>query len=281
MEGGVPASPESTPARPRGLRRTGSSSGARESSTARSTITPTATATARSENAARNATPRATPGTRAGSTQARPPQSMPSWERARVKNGSSTASTSGSSGISDGATMVTTGAETRLSPSPTRPCIVEPSTTTTASSATTPGLRPRITRDPGSAGEEGEPHLPVRVVHVEVDQADALPGAEREPAVEHRHRGVRRNQCRHHVGATVARAAVPVPPAVISREQVAERPQQVLVGAGPGLDHGDAGSGMRHEQLEQTVALPGDESCAVVGEVQDGVAAARAVLACL
>ena len=35
------------------------------------------------------------------------------------------------------------------------------------------------------AAEEGQPDLAVRVVDVEVDQADALPGAEREPAAEH------------------------------------------------------------------------------------------------
>ncbi len=62
-----------------------------------------------------------------------------------MKNGSSTASTSGSSGISDGVTIVTIGAETRLSPSPTRPCMVEPSSTTKARSATMPALYPRTT----------------------------------------------------------------------------------------------------------------------------------------
>ena len=38
-----------------------------------------------------------------------------------------------------------------------------------------------------SAGQEGQPDLALGVVDVEVDQADALPGAEREPAAEHRH----------------------------------------------------------------------------------------------
>ena len=49
-----------------------------------------------------------------------------------------------------------------------------------------------------ASGQE-QPDLAVGVVDVEVDQADALPGAEREPAVEHRDRGVRRHERRHHV----------------------------------------------------------------------------------
>ncbi len=104
----------------------------------------------RGRRTARGTAPRAPrPGTRAGSTHASPRQSISACDRARVKNGSTTARTSGSSGIRDGATIVMIGAETRLSPSPTRACIVAPSSDHEDERARrTPPLKPRITREP-------------------------------------------------------------------------------------------------------------------------------------
>src|SRR6478735_170027 len=129
-----------------------------------------------------------------------------------------------------------------------------------------------------SARQEGEAHQPVRVVDVQVDQADALPGAEREPATQHRDRGVRRHQRRHHVRAPVTRRTVPVAPPVVGREQVAESTEQVVVGPGARLEDRDPGGGVRDEQLEQSVVLTGDERRAVVGEVEHHLDVAGAVL---
>src|SRR6478735_6534924 len=129
-----------------------------------------------------------------------------------------------------------------------------------------------------SARQEGEAHQPVRVVDVQVDQADALPGAERESTTQHRDRGVGRHQRRHHVRAPVTPGTVPVPPPVVGREQVTESRQQVVIRPGARLEDCDPCGGLRGEQLEQSVVLTGDERCAVVGEVEDHLDVAGAVL---
>ena len=58
-------------------------------------------------------------------------------------------------------------------------------------------------------------------------------------------------------------------PAVVGREQVAQRGEQVVVAARPGLDDGYPGRRVRHEQLQQPVAAPGHELGTVAGEVAD------------
>ena len=95
-----------------------------------------------------------------------------------------------------------------------------------------------------------------RVVAVEVDQADRLPGAERHLAVQHRDGGVRRAQRRQHMVAAVPRRAVPVPPPVVPGQQLAQRGQQVLVAAGARLEHRQPGGGVRHPHVQQPVAGP-------------------------
>src|SRR5687768_3440235 len=50
-----------------------------------------------------------------------------------------------------------------------------------------------------SAGQEGEPDVPLMVVGVGVDQADPLPDTEHEPALEHRDAGVWRHERRKDV----------------------------------------------------------------------------------
>ena len=101
---------------------------------------------------------------------------------------------------------------------------------------------------------------------------------EREPAAQHRDRGVRRHEGRHHVGAAVARRAVPVPPAVVGGQQVVERREQVVVAAGAGLEDRDARGGVRHEHVQQPVLLAGDERGALPGQVVHDVAGAGADL---
>jgi hypothetical protein len=92
--------------------------------------------------------------------------------------------------------------------------------------------------------------------------------------------GVRRHDRRHHVRAAVAARPVRVPPAVVGRQQVAERAEQVVVAAGAGLDDRDAGRGVRDEQLQQPVPAVGHELLAVAGQVEDDLTVTGAVLAC-
>ena len=72
------------------------------------------------------------------------------------------------------------------------------------------------------------------------------------------------------------RRAVPVPPAVVGRQQVLERREQVVVAAGAGLEDREAGGGVRHEDVQQAVLLVGDERRALPGQVVHDVAAAGA-----
>src|SRR4051812_19300413 len=62
-----------------------------------------------------------------------------------------------------------------------------------------------------SADHEAEPHLAARVVAVEIDQHDALPGAEQRFAVLHGHHQSGRDQRRQHVIGAVPRRPVSVP----------------------------------------------------------------------
>ena len=59
---------------------------------------------------------------------------------------------------------------------------------------------------------------------------------------------------------------------VVAREQAIERVDEVVVGACPGLDDGDARGGVRREHVAETVAAPGTECTELVGEIDDPVA---------
>ena len=58
-----------------------------------------------------------------------------------------------------------------------------------------------------------------------------------------------------------------MPPPVVRGQQVAERGEQVVVRAGAGLQDRDAGGGVRHEEVQQSVALAVDETGALAGQV--------------
>src|SRR3954462_225881 len=70
------------------------------------------------------------------------------------------------------------------------------------------------------AAEHAQPHRAYVVVHVEVDETDALPGPERQPAVDDGDGCVRRNHGRHDVRTAVTAGAVRVPPPVVRGQQV-------------------------------------------------------------
>src|SRR5204862_187636 len=76
------------------------------------------------------------------------------------------------------------------------------------------------------------------VVGVEVDQADALPGAEQQPAALDGHGEGRSGEDRQEVVGAVAAAAVAVQPAVVPGKEPLEHRLEVLLGAGAGLHHG-------------------------------------------
>jgi hypothetical protein len=94
------------------------------------------------------------------------------------------------------------------------------------------------------SAKEAQPHLTVGIVPIRVDEADGLPGAEFQPAADHRQSGVRRDEGRQDMVPAVAGAAVPVLPAVVGGQQRVQRGEQVVVAARAGLDDGNAGRGV-------------------------------------
>jgi hypothetical protein len=74
---------------------------------------------------------------------------------------------------------------------------------------------------------------------------------------------------------------MPVPPAVVGRQQVAQRGQQIVVAAGARLDDRDPRGRVRHEHLEQPVALAADELRTVASQVEDRLGPAGSVVALL
>ncbi|MCW2613054.1 MAG: hypothetical protein JWN08_48 [Frankiales bacterium] len=137
--------------------------------------------------------------------------------------------------------------------------------------AARPGVPHRGRR---STGQERQPDLAHVVVDVQVDQRDGLPGPEPQLAPQHRHRGVGRHQRRQDVRAAVAGRAVPVPPPVVGREQLAQRREQVVVGAGAELEHGHARRRVRDEDVQQPVPAAAYELGALGAQVVDGLAVA-------
>ena len=88
----------------------------------------------------RRARPATVPGTRPATAQDSPRQSASRHSRASVANGKPTAHSSGTTGISCGATSTTTGAATRLSPMPTMPCSVAPTKAPSRDDGEHPGV---------------------------------------------------------------------------------------------------------------------------------------------
>src|SRR5207248_3779139 len=89
-----------------------------------------------------------------------------------------------------------------------------------------PNPRRRETRygaSPTSARHEGEPHVTAGVVAVQVDEHDALPGAEQRIAVLHRQDERGRGDRREEMGGTMPTGAVRVPVPVVAWQQPLER----------------------------------------------------------
>ena len=68
----------------------------------------------------------------------------------------------------------------------------------------------------------------------------------------------------------VARRSVAMAPTAVAREQVVQRREQVIIGAGSQLHDHEAGRRVRHEDAEQPVALAIDEARAGRREVGQG-----------
>ena len=71
---------------------------------------------------------------------------------------------------------------------------------------------------PPSARQKRQPHLPVRIIPVRIDQHYGLPGAKRELPGQYGDCRVRWKECREYVVAAVTRRAVPVVPSVVGRQ---------------------------------------------------------------
>lgn len=104
------------------------------------------------------------------------------------------------------------------------------------------------------AGKETQPDRPDGVVSVGVEQADRLPGAERQSTLEDGDRQRRRGEQRHDVVGAVARRAMamPVQP-LLTRKQSIERIEQVVVRTSADLDHDEACGRMWDEHRQQAV----------------------------
>ena len=69
--------------------------------------------------------------------------------------------------------------------------------------------------------------------------------------------------------AAMTRRAVPMPPSVVTREQVVEGCQQVVIAAGTRLDDRHSCGGVRDEHVQQAVLLVADERLARTRQVVD------------
>src|SRR5436190_2228129 len=115
--------------------------------------------------------------------------------------------------------------------------------------------------------QERQTDLARRVVAVRVDQAEGLPGAQREAPAQDRYQQKRRHERGQDVVAPVPGRAVAVPPAVVGRQQLVERAQQVAVTPRTRLDDREAGRRVRDEDVQQPVAPVVDEPGRVGREI--------------
>src|SRR2546423_11201310 len=97
----------------------------------------------------------------------------------------------------------------------------------------TPG-RPeaRYAPSPTPARHEGEPHVTARVVAVQVDEHDALPGAEQRIAVLHRQDERGRDDRRQEMVGPMPTGAVRVPVPIVAWQQPLERIDEIALRPG-------------------------------------------------
>ena len=109
--------------------------------------------------------------------------------------------------------------------------------------------------------------MAIGIVHVQVDQDEGLPGAEREAAVDdgQRHRGA--EQRGEQVIGTVPRRPVGVAVPVVAGEKALQRVEEVGLGPGSRLHEGEPGSCVRDEGVDQAVAQAGTEQLELGGQV--------------
>ena len=110
-----------------------------------------------------------------------------------------------------------------------------------------------------STGQETEAHTPVRVVHVEVDQDERLPGPEHDLAPQDRQRERWTHQDREEMVGAVAGGPVRVAVSVVSGKDAFERGDEVGLRPGSRLHHGEPCGGVRDECVHQSVTAVGTE----------------------
>src|ERR1700744_1023943 len=92
------------------------------------------------------------------------------------------------------------------------------------------------------------------IVDVEINQGDRLPRAQGQPAVDDGNRGIGRQERRQHVGAAVPARTMGVTSAVVGGQHLGQHRQQILVTPRGQFDDGQAGGGVRDEDVEHPVA---------------------------
>lgn len=102
--------------------------------------------------------------------------------------------------------------------------------------------------------EKRQPDLPVRIVHVEIDERYGLPGPERERSGHHRQHRERRDERGEHVRPAVATRSVRMLPPVIGRQHHRERGQQVRVTTGAEFDQRYARCRVGDEDMQEPAA---------------------------
>lgn len=133
-----------------------------------------------------------------------------------------------------------------------------------------PPLDPDLAWDP--SGQERELHPTPGVVRVEVDNDDRLPGPEAQPAADHGQADRGTDDGREQVVGAVARGPMGMAIPVIAGEQALQGGDQVLVGAGSRLDHGQSRGGMGNEDIDEAVIPSRAERADVGRDIRDPTA---------
>src|SRR5437899_2964684 len=117
--------------------------------------------------------------------------------------------------------------------------------------------------------EEGQHDLAPRVVDVGVHQGDALPGAERHPAPEHREGEGRGDERRQEVVRAVAGRAVVVDVRMLAGEEELETLDEVGLAPGAELHQDQARRGVGDGDVDEPVTLAPEEGGHLAGQVDD------------
>lgn len=124
--------------------------------------------------------------------------------------------------------------------------------------------------------QEGQTDIADGIVAIGINQAHRLPGAQGGTSAEDGQHGRGRDEGWHHMIAAVAGGAMPVYPAVVRWQNLAEGVEQVLLSSRPCLDDRYPGGGVGCEHVKEPIVLSADEMGDFQGQVDDSGLAAGA-----